>query len=540
VKRAILASTLLVFGVLTLAQLDLPGLYYDEALDVVPSMQLLLGQPVTLERGVGVWVGNTAFPVMIMDYVGAVNTYLMVPFFALLGVNVYSLRLMTVVLSAVTLVLAYLVGRRFFGEAVALLATFLLAIHPSFVFWSRMGITVTSVMTVFSLGSLLAFIRWRDRRDGHWFVFGCLLLGLGLWSKLLFLWWILALIAVGIALLAWQAIEGGGGWSRRLTRARAETVTRRHFWAGALALLLGAAPLIWYNVVSGATFATLQKNLVTTDYGVNNLDLGQNLAIAWGTFRVLLDGSYFWYQGGPFANEAYLPVFLAGVAGSVALVSTRFRQHRRPLFVSLALVGLLVAESSVTVSGHWATHLFISYPFPQLVIALCAVMAATTWRKGAARLGGWVLAAALVLPAIAGDLYVDWEYQATMNDTRGVATASNSIYKLADYLDAQGIRRPIAVDWGFSKNIQILTLGRVNPEEIYGFGKQSTDVFAGEVRKYLANPDNVYLFHSAEKTVFPRQDAFLSQAGLMGKTVTVDKVFYQQDGVLVYLLLSAR
>jgi hypothetical protein len=540
VKRAILALALLVFGVLTLSQLDLPGLYYDEALDVVPSMQLLLGQPVTLERGVGVWVGNIGLPVMIMDYVGAVNTYLTIPFFAVLGVNVYSLRLVTVVLSVITLLLTYRIGQRFFGEAVALLATALLAIHPSFVFWSRMGITVTSVMTVFSLGSLLAFLNWWDRRDGRWFVVGCLLLGLGVWSKLLFLWWIVALVAIGLALLAWQAIEKGSGWSRRLGVTLADVVMRRHFWAGLLAFLLGASPLIWYNVVSGATLVTLQKNLVTTEYGVNNLDLGRNLVAAWDTFRVLLDGSYFWYQGGPFANDAYLPVFVIGAAGAGLLVATRARQHGRALFVSLAIVGLLIVQSSVTVSGHWATHLFISYPFPQLVVALCAVLAATTWRSGLGRLAGWAVAAALVVPAAAGDLNVDWQYHATMNDSRGLATASNTIYKLAGYLDAQGIRRPVAVDWGFSKNIQILTLGRVNPEEIYGFGKQSSDVFVGEVRKYLANPDNVYLFHSAEKAVFPRQDAFLSEAEKMGKTVSVDKVFYQQDGVLVYLLLSAR
>ena len=155
-------------------------------------MQLLRGQPVTLERGVGIWVGNTAFPVMIMDYVGAVNTYLMLPFFALLGVNVYSLRLMTVVAAAVTLVLGYRVGARFFGPSVALVAILLLAVHPSFVFWSRMGITVTSVMTVFSLGSLLAFLNWWDRRGRRFLALGCLLLGLGLWAKLLFLWWIVA------------------------------------------------------------------------------------------------------------------------------------------------------------------------------------------------------------------------------------------------------------------------------------------------------------------------------------------------------------
>ena len=49
-KRIILALILVAFLALTLFQLDLPGLYYDEALDVVPTMQLLLGQPVKLER----------------------------------------------------------------------------------------------------------------------------------------------------------------------------------------------------------------------------------------------------------------------------------------------------------------------------------------------------------------------------------------------------------------------------------------------------------------------------------------------------------
>ena len=70
----------------------------------------------------------------------------------------------------------------------------------------------------------------------------------------------------------------------------------------------------------------------------------------------------------------------------------------------------------------------------------------------------------------------------------------------------------MAVDWGFSKNIQILTEGRVNPEEIYGFGRQAGDVFVGEVRKHLADPSNLYLFHSEESTVYPRLDVFLREA----------------------------
>lgn len=528
------------FWSISFVQLDLPGLYYDEALDVVPTMQLLLGQPVTLERGVGVWVGSTAFPLMIMDYVGAVNTYLMLPFFALLGVNVYSLRLMTVAAAALSLVLGYRVGVRLFGRTVALVAMVLLAIHPSFVFWSRMGITVTSVMAVFSLGSLLALLNWWEKRDQRYLALGCLLLGLGLWAKLLFLWWIVALVVTGAIVLVLSQV---GAPRQRLAEAAAaarRTASRRGLLGAGVAFLVGCLPLIWYNLVSGATLQTLQRNLVTTEYGVNNFDIARNLAAAWETFGILLNGSYFWYQGGPFANDLYLPVLMLCGAGALALSFRRGSADRKPLFTVLLIMALVVVQSSVTVSGHWATHLYILYPLPQWIIALFAVRLAGLAQVGAGRVVALVVAAAVFLVPVAGDLYVDYRYQATMNDTRGVATASNGIYRLAEYLDTNRIVRPKAVDWGFSKNLQILTQGRVNPEEIYGFGKQAGDVFVGEIRKHLADPANLYLFHSEQTTVYPRLDVFLREAKALGKTVNVEQAFYQQDGVLVYLLVSAR
>jgi hypothetical protein len=162
------------------------------------------------------------------------------------------------------------------------------------------------------------------------------------------------------------------------------------------------------------------------------------------------------------------------------------------------------------------------------------------WRdKGRAAIGA-LTAALVLLLLVGGDLWVDYQYQATMNDTRGLATASNAIYRLADYLQAESITAPLAVDWGFSKNLQILTQGKVNPREIYGFGKQGDDVFVGEIRKYLADPGNLYLFHSGQSTVYPRLDVFQDEVAKLGRTVQVDKVFYQQDGVLVYMLVSAR
>src|SRR5713226_8655101 len=53
-----LALALGLFLVLSLNQLGLPGHYHDEAVDVVPAMQLLLGQPVQAPREVVLLAGK--------------------------------------------------------------------------------------------------------------------------------------------------------------------------------------------------------------------------------------------------------------------------------------------------------------------------------------------------------------------------------------------------------------------------------------------------------------------------------------------------
>src|ERR1043165_5247874 len=103
----IIAVACVVFLALCLYQLELPGLYPDEAFDVVPSMQILLGHPVDVQRGAGVHLFGTDFPLMSSsDYQGVTSTYLVLPFFAIGGINVYSLRLMSVLVGVLGLVLA--------------------------------------------------------------------------------------------------------------------------------------------------------------------------------------------------------------------------------------------------------------------------------------------------------------------------------------------------------------------------------------------------------------------------------------------------
>ena len=149
----LLLTSLILFLVISLHQLELPGLYYDEGFDLTPMLSVMHSEPAELLRGVGVSLFGHTYPVMRMDYMGSLNGYLTLPFMAALGPGYLAARLEPLVFSLITVVLAWVLTRRWFGDQVAALTALLLSVNPSFIWFTRQGITVTSVMTVFALGS---------------------------------------------------------------------------------------------------------------------------------------------------------------------------------------------------------------------------------------------------------------------------------------------------------------------------------------------------------------------------------------------------
>ncbi|HVX30616.1 MAG TPA: glycosyltransferase family 39 protein, partial [Nitrolancea sp.] len=198
------------FGALCLYHYQLPGLYYDEAFDVVPSMQLLHGDPVQLARGVGLHLFGRSFPVMTGDYWGSVSTYAVLPLFWLLGVGVLPVRLWPILAGMLAVFLTYRAGRRMYGRWIGAGAAILLAVFPSFIFWSRVGIYVISHIVAITLGIMLAFLRWRDTGHRRWLLLAAFLTGIGLWTKLLFVWFLIAVPAAYVLLLLadWLSDDG--------------------------------------------------------------------------------------------------------------------------------------------------------------------------------------------------------------------------------------------------------------------------------------------------------------------------------------------
>ena len=538
---SVLALT--VFFYISVTNINLPGLYYDEAMDVVPTMQIVLGQPVEAWTGVSISLGGRIFPVMIMSYLGTVCTYLMLPFFYFLGVSVFSLRLMTIVFGGFTLILYYLFAKDFLNRRAAAISVLLLAVHPSFVFWSRQGIYVTSVMTFMAAGSLFCFWRWyRGNVDlrfeiRNWYLYaGAFLLGLGLSAKFLFIWFIIAL-AASYYILQFSSLPLRSSWPDRRTilKTLAFNMNAKQLVLSLLFFCVGAGGLLWYNLKTGGTLKILGGNLITTDQGVNNLDFLSNLLAEIKAFLVLIKGSWFGFYGGSFDNSFYPVVFCVSVVGLACLLffNDKAKTYKAKAVFLLSMFALILFQSCFTVSGLGATHLLIMLPLPQLIIAL---FMETLYQVTTSKMLPSVLMAVVVVALITQDLTVDFRYHQALQRSGGLGRFSDAIYELAEYLEDNHITSPVAVDWGFKNNIQILTKGTVNPVEIFQYNQNPDEEFSREVSKRLGNPNNLYLFHAEEFTSFKRYGSFEKVVREADQVIRLEKTFYQRDGTPVYYL----
>ena len=539
------------FFYLSATNINLPGLYYDEALDVVPTMQIVLGQPVETWTGGGISLGGRTFPAMISGYVGTINTYLMLPFFYLLGVNVTSLRLMTILFGGFALVLCYLFAKDFLHRRAAAITVLLLAVHPSFVFWSRQGIYITSVMTFMAAGSLFCFWRWyRGNRDlrftiydlrftiGDWYLYaGAFLLGLGLSAKFLFLWFIIAL-ATSYYMLQLSSLPSRYSLTDRtaILKILAFNMNAKQLVLSLLSFCVGAGGLLWYNLKTLGTIKVLGKNLIITDQGVNNLDFLSNLLTQIKAFLVLINGSWFGFYGSSFDNSFYPVAFCVSVVGLAILFfffSDKTRKYKAKAVFLFSMFALILVQSCFTVSGLGATHLLIMLPLPQLIIAL---FVETLYQITTPKMLPPVLMSMVVVALITQDLRVDFRYHQALQRSGGTGRFSDAIYELAEYLEDNHITSPVAVDWGFKNNIQILTKGTVNPVEIFQYNQNPDEEFSREVSKRLGNPNNLYLFHAEEFTSFKRYGTFEKVVREADKAIRLERTFYQRDGTPIYHL----
>ena len=544
-----LLLSLLLFLAISLYQLYLPGFYYDEALDLVPMLQLIHGESPELLRGIGIG----SYPIMLLDYMGSWGGYATLPFMWLFGPGVVAARTQSIFFSAVSIMLAWLWSRHWFGNGIATLTALLLAINPSFIWFSRQGISVSSTMTICSLGAMVLLIkRAKDNKTAPFSLqhsaFSILfaagfLLGLGLWVKLLFFRWC-------VVMAVWLM----GYWLTTRPKPSIKQLTQP-LTLLSLGLLVGAAPLIYYNLAgwlrdgNAPTLMLLLNSLnnPTQQFGVDNRNVWGNLLKSWDDVRVFIDGSYFWYNGTPFSNIYAFPALLLAVP--IGGVLSLWQKQARKFLALVAGILILIFLGAFTVSGLWSTHQFIMLPLPQIILAyatftVCNLrfvfLRQTSNTSAKSKIANLALATLLLSPIIATDVWVNSQHHRVLSETGGTGRFSDAIYKLAEHLDQQKISQPIALDWGIEKQVRVLTADRVRPLEVFGYSAQADDGFRTRARELLQDPTRHYIVLWDRFAVYNRRLEFTQLAQAMGKQVSETFIAHERSGLPVYVILKAE
>jgi hypothetical protein len=534
-RRAWLAAALLLYLGLTLYQLGLPGLHYDEAKEAgLNAMELLTGAPVTAFRGAGIPLNGRILPLMVQDYIGALNVYFALPLLALGGVGVPNLRVLPVLAGLLGLLLLERALSEWWAfsrvttpespgtpiSLAGLLAVTLLAVSPSYVFWARQGVFVTNLMLPFVFLCLWQGVRFLRTGRPAALVLAALGGGLALYAKLSAYW-----IVVPFVLLA-------GGWYlyRRVARLPAPPLTARTAVLALAAFVLPLLPLVAFNFQTGGTLASITGNLGRSYYGVDNTNLAANLPVRGAQVVQILRGDQFWYLGAIYAN-AFAP-FLAGLA-----IAAGLWRNWRSVLPPLLLTTAVFAASLFTVSDLFVTHYVLLQPLLVATAALGLAAWAASPPAWLAASGARGIVAVGVIVWVLLDLGSTVRYHYTLSISGGLADHSDASYHLAYYLQYNGMGSPIVLDWGIDAPVRYLTNGAVTPLEIFGYTSPSgpDPDFDTRLAPFLDNPDNRYLLHAPSATVFAgRREAFLQAVAQRGQQATVEQQFSQRDGAPLF------
>jgi 4-amino-4-deoxy-L-arabinose transferase-like glycosyltransferase len=143
--------------------------------------------------GVPAYRSFFGLPLLISQYVGADKSWIYPPIFALFGVNALSIRLPAILISCGTLALGYVLVRRIWTPRWALIFTMACAVHPGFIFLTKVDWGPIVIMLFLKALCLILLFRWLEGpRRICWLLFG--LCALGFLDKFNFVWLVVALL----------------------------------------------------------------------------------------------------------------------------------------------------------------------------------------------------------------------------------------------------------------------------------------------------------------------------------------------------------
>jgi 4-amino-4-deoxy-L-arabinose transferase-like glycosyltransferase len=522
-----------------LYMLDMPGLQYDEALFTNAAFGNVDGSYVAWELP----LFGKQTPIMLMSYIGALKAYIYAPIFALFGANPIAFRLPVVLFGLITLLLTFLVVRRMLGLAAAIISTLLLAADPNFIYANKLDWGPVSLMFLLQMASLYCLYRWLTDDRLRFLVLGGFLLGLGLYNKVVFIWFLAALL---LSLFLF--------YRKRLK----EKITPSTAGSFIMALLLGCLPLIVYNLSTNmgslagrAGFARNWPDLLSREATIFKVTLdGSALYNVVNLADPAHDALYSKLSVHGFADElintlasthwdqnTLLPLYLA-ITGGLLLILFVWKKldRRREIGFLLTMLFLMVFFILLTPEATGAHHAIAIFPIPHILIG--AAIAALGGLAAAAfsKIPKGLIIAPCILPLLFSQVTTDARYLQSFQTIGGVRYWTDAIYNLAEFAKKHPQKTFFLMDWGLGNQLLLLSHAEIKEGQLFGdfLGKPEEERIA-RLQPILMRANAYFVFNAPPFEAFPILDTF-ERALQKYNLESVRTTFYQRNGQPAYYL----
>jgi hypothetical protein len=472
----------LLMSLLAIGDLGVPGPYYDEVIQALPSVEFLEGRAraAPLPGSSVLRLDGRPFPWMTQAYMGALKSQLLIPSFAIAGSDLSALRVTTLAWSALGLLACVAFAQRAFGPGVALVSGLLLACDPSFLFISRHDWGSFSLGFLLRCSSLLFALTWWESGRLRDALAGGAALGLGIYNKVDF-----ALFPAAAA-LALLAVD------RRALLSVARERRAHAIAAIATAALFALPVLVSLPQLEGPAGRLAEQ--------VSFAEKARALAS-------VLDGSYFprlMRVGGRFDAMFSLEDISRGGLGLALLLAGpglllgAVRRRAPPGTTLLLFCGALLAGLLLLLPGAVrAHHLMNLYPFPHWIAAVGLI---SLWRErrpplGASHLSVWgrrAAAGALLLAVVASNLRVVSDTHADLERSGGRGYWTGAVFGFAEETERSPGARVVCLDWGLHNQVAFLGESLRSLDAIWVVRRA---LLGGEAWSFAGDARTVYLIH---------------------------------------------
>lgn len=505
-SKVAVAASCLVFLLSGLVLLPYPGIQNDEALFAAPLF-------FPKWNIASISIGHYRIPLMQMTYLGCLKAWLYKPIFALFSPSIYSIRLPVVFIGVLTIYLFWSLSRRAVGQRAAIIGAILLATDSSFLLTTCFDWGPVALQHLLELGAVLALFSFYHSGSEALLGFGFFWLGLGLWDKALFSW------TLGALVISTGLVYGREVW---------KTINWRRSAIALVCFLLGAFPLLWYNVVQqGNTFG---NNARFTLHGlvvkVLALEETTDGSAFFGYLVAAPDPTHLRHpltalQRSAVALGQTLPrqanfTILAFIVSLLLLPFLWRTKARKPLLFALIMISVTWLQMGITIgAGTGPHHVILLWPWPVFFVSL----AFSEFSYKFERAGVLAVIAGVFVLTITNLLVTD-QYLKQLIESGPGSAWTDAISGLADRLANQTTKNIYSTDWGMTNSLRVLDNGTLKLQE-------ATFILIKPVRseqdkrflsQMISGPDNLLISHTAAFQAFPsinmQLDRFAAERGL--------------------------